>query len=107
MPDVKALRALFKGLDRDKFLIRLKLTGRVSGEIYNTRGVLLEELSECVTHLETDTGELIREITTEDIDREFTQGSFPHSLLMELTRKQQNLLSLQMAYDLIQEVKQR
>ena len=76
------------------------------GEIYDERMSLVEELRESVLHLEEDMTNLFREITLEDINREFTENSFPHSLLTTLATEHKNPLSLQMAYDLIRMVKQ-
>lgn len=104
--DVEALRSFFHERKNEECLVRLKLKGRVRGEIYDERISLVEELKESVLHLEVDMAELFREITLEDINREFTESSFPHSLLTTLAKEKQNPLSLQMAYDLIQEVKQ-
>jgi len=104
--DVEALRSFFRERKREQCLVKLKLKGRVGREIYDERRSLSEELKESVLHLEVDMAELFREITPEDIDREFTENSFPHSLLMTLAKEKRNPLSLQIAYDLIQEVKQ-
>ena len=43
-------------------------------------------------------------ITLKDIDTEFREGSFPHRLLTELS-KEEDSLALQIAYNLIQEVR--
>jgi len=104
--DVEALRSFFHERESEEYLVKLKLRGRVGGEIYDERTSITEELKESVVHLEVDMADLFREITPEDIDREFTENSFPHSLLMTLAKEQRNPLSLQIAYDLIQEVKQ-
>jgi hypothetical protein len=101
---VDRLKSDFRKLDKEKDLVKLKLKGRVKGEIYEERSGLIEELHRCVLHLEYDHSELLREITTEDIDREFTEGSFPHRLLRALARDRKNPVSLQIAYDLIREV---
>jgi DNA repair exonuclease SbcCD nuclease subunit len=104
--DVEALKSFFHEHTSEEYLVRLKLKGRVGGEIYDERTSIVDELKESVLHLEVDMAELFRKITLEDINREFTENSFPHSLLTTLAKEQQNPLSLQMAYDLIQEVKQ-
>jgi DNA repair exonuclease SbcCD nuclease subunit len=101
--DMEGLKADFGKLDRERRLVKLKLKGRVKGEIYEGRSLLIEELNRCVLHLEYDLSELLREITIEDIDREFTEGSFPHRLLRTLARDRKSPTSLQIAYDLIRE----
>ncbi len=45
------------------------------------------------------------EITPDVIDREFTQDSFPHRLLTELARSDEDAQALQIGYEMIQEVK--
>jgi len=104
--DVEALKAQFTKLAGDRCLVRLRLKGRVPNEIYDERMSLVDELEQSVVYLNTDMSELFREITVKDIDKEFTESSFPHSLLTELAKKPQNSLALQIAYDLIEEVKQ-
>jgi len=104
--DVQALRSFFHEKGSEECLVRLKLEGRVRGEIFDERMSLVKELRESVLHLEEDMTNLFREITLEDINREFTENSFPHSLLTALATEHRNPLSLQMAYDLIREVKQ-
>jgi exonuclease SbcD len=103
--DVEGLKFRFEKLNRERHLVKLKLKGRVPGVIYDERAALLEELREKVLYLECDLSELMREITVKDIDREFTEGSFPHRMLRELAEKQKNPFALQMAYELIREVK--
>jgi DNA repair protein SbcD/Mre11 len=103
--DVDTLKSYFSRLSCEKHLVKLKLKGRVPGRIHDELGLLLKEWKECVLHLEPDLSELLREITLEDIDREFTEGSFPHRFLRRLAQGQSNPNSLQMAYQLIREIK--
>ncbi len=102
---VETLKSYFSKLDREKHLVKLRLAGRVPGKIHDELGLLLKEWKDCVLHLEPDLSELFREVTLEDIDREFTAGSFPHRLLSRLAQEQSNPNSLQMAYQLIREIK--
>ena len=101
--DVEALKTYFSKLDHHKHLVKLRLKGRLPGNIHEELAALLKELQNSGYHLETDLSELFREITLEDIDREFTEGSFPHRLLRKLALEQRNPNSLQMAYELIRE----
>ncbi|RPJ04576.1 MAG: DNA repair exonuclease [Deltaproteobacteria bacterium] len=103
--DMSALKSYFSRLDRQEHLVKLKLRGRAPGRIHDELSLLLQEWKDCVLHLEVDLSEMLREITPDDIDREFTEGSFPHRLLRKLAREQENPNSLQMAYQLIREVK--
>ncbi len=99
--DLAALVSLIEDLPRESALVKLKLSGRVPGSIHDRRGELVTRLEEQVLHLECDLGDLLREVTAEDIDREFTEGSFPHRLLHRLSAPDGDSLALQMAYDLI------
>ncbi|MCK4245315.1 MAG: DNA repair exonuclease, partial [Candidatus Omnitrophica bacterium] len=92
--DVEALKSQIRKLSGEKCLVRLRLKGRVSSEIYDERISLDDELKESVLYLTTDMSELLREITVKDIDQEFTEGSFPHSLLTTLAKKHPNSLLL-------------
>jgi DNA repair protein SbcD/Mre11 len=103
--DVVSLKSYFHRLSPERDLVKLKLRGRIRGGTFDERHLLIQELSQCVIHLERDLTELLREITAEEIDREFTEGSFPHRLLQALAKKQGNPMALQMAYDLLQEAK--
>jgi DNA repair protein SbcD/Mre11 len=103
--DLNELKTQFSRLNREQDLVKLKLKGRVKGEIFEERGALIDYLKQRVLHLETDSAELLREITMQDIDNEFTADSFPHTLLRSLAQNQQNPYSLQKAYELIQEAR--
>ncbi|MEJ2633937.1 MAG: DNA repair exonuclease [Calditrichia bacterium] len=91
----------FKESDSGKTLLKLKLSGRIPGELFENIGKLIPRLGKMVLYLEADTSRLLRKISPEDIDREFTQDSFPHRLLTSLAAEGRNPLSLQIAYDLI------
>ncbi len=103
--DIQKLQEQFAGMNQHKDLVKLKLIGRVPAEVYETRAEFLERLRNRVLYLEADLSELLREIRQEDIDREFTEGSFPHRLLTELTAQQEDALALQMAYELVRAAK--
>lgn len=99
--DLQALESLIEGLKPETDLVKLKLSGRVPGPVHDRRGEVISDLEARVLHLECDLGELLREVTPEDIDREFTEGSFPHRLLHRLATPGGDRLALQMAWDLI------
>jgi DNA repair protein SbcD/Mre11 len=103
--DLESLRNRFGQLDPERDLVKLALKGRLPAELYDERGALLEELKQTVLHLEPDFTELFRRITSDDVDREFTEGSFPHRLLALLVQVGGDPRALQLAYDLIQEVR--
>jgi len=85
--------------------MKLKLKGRVPGKIHDERDTLLKELEKQVLHLEPDLSELLRQITIDDINKEFTHGSFPYRFLRVLAEDQRDPVALQMAYDLIRDIK--
>jgi DNA repair protein SbcD/Mre11 len=99
--DMNELKGEFSGLDDKKDLVKLKLRGRISGEILDEMGNFIEVLKQKVLYLQTDISELYREITGEDIDREFTKDGFPHTFLSYINNNSINPYSLQKAYDLI------
>jgi len=103
--DIEKIKNEFRGMNAEKHLVKLKLKGRIHNELYDERESLLGELAKSVLYLESDTSELFLQITPNDIDREFTSGSFPHRLLTTLAEKNPDPLLLQTAYDLIQEAK--
>jgi len=103
--DLESLRSRFTKFSPEWDLVKLILKGRVPRELYEQRGAIREELNLKVLHLEPNFTELFRRITAEDIDREFTEGSFPHRLLTRLIEAREDPRALQLAYDLIQEVR--
>jgi DNA repair protein SbcD/Mre11 len=103
--DLETLRAQFGQLDPERDLVKIALKGRLPAELFDQRGTLLEALKQSVLHLEPDFTELFRRITAEDVDREFTEGSFPHRLLNRLVQGGGDPRALQLAYDLIEEVR--
>ena len=61
----------------------------------------IQGLETCVLHLETCTSGLLRLIQQNDIDREFTEGSFPHRLLSELLKDPEDQLALQIVHEMM------
>jgi DNA repair exonuclease SbcCD nuclease subunit len=96
----------FEAFRDEKDLVKLKLQGRLNGELFDQVTALQKTLENCVRHLEIDSSELLRVVQQADIDAEFTQNSFPHRLLSTLAQSDEDLLALQIAYDLVKEAKQ-
>jgi exonuclease SbcD len=86
-----------------KTLLRLRLTGRVTREILSRIGPLRARMAERLMHLELRTEDLQEEITREAIDREYSVGSFPHSLLSQLAEEGEPE-ALRIAHELLQEL---
>ncbi len=103
--DLAALRAEFTAFDPDGDLVKLSLSGRLPGTLFEAREAWLGELERRVLHLETDASDLHREIGPADIDAAFTGGSFPHRLLHGLAGPGGDPDALQLAWDLIREAR--
>ncbi|MEQ1842090.1 MAG: hypothetical protein ABL994_16920, partial [Verrucomicrobiales bacterium] len=56
-------------------------------------------------YLEDDLSGLIREIRSSDIEREFTQGSFPFRLRSGVAGSADDAEALQIAWELVKEAK--
>lgn len=103
--EVEALGAEMASLDPGCDLVKLEVSGRLPGELHENRSKWLAALETSVLHLESDTNGLIREITAADIDREYSDGSFPHRLLTELAKEGGESGALQLAWDLVKEAR--
>lgn len=103
--DLEKLKAEFAAVDPDRDLVKLSLTGRLSGELYDARREWLEELRGRTLYLEEDVSELLREITGADIGREFTVDSFPHRFLSGLSGSDGDAEALQLAWELVKEAR--
>jgi len=99
------LKKAFEELPEGEHLVKLKLQGRLDSEVLEQLKTLESELRELVSYLEFNADEVLRAVRQEDLDAEFTQGSFPHQLLSELAHDESDQFALQMAYDLVREVR--
>jgi hypothetical protein len=104
-PDLAALQSEFSAYSAETDLVKVALSGRLPGDLYDTRGEWLEALRKNAIYLEDDFSGLIKEIRAADIEREFTQGSFPFRLLSGLAGEDGDPESLQIAWDLVKEAK--
>jgi DNA repair protein SbcD/Mre11 len=103
--DLEALKTEVGGFDPEKDLVKLVLSGRLSDELHESRGEWLESMRERVLYLEDDLSGLIKEIRPADIEREYTEGSFPFRLLSALSGDSGDPEALQLAWDLVKEAK--
>ena len=78
--------------------------GRLPTEVSEQIGALQDDLGKLTLYLEIDQTELLSEIRQEDIDGDFTEGSFPHRLLSELAKEETDTLALQLAHQMIKDV---
>jgi DNA repair protein SbcD/Mre11 len=103
--DLDKVERNFGDFQDGQHLVKLKLQGRLDGESFNELAAFIERFEDCVDHLEVDRDELLKAVRQADIDAEFTEGSFPHRLLSELARSDEDEFALQLAYDLVKEAK--
>jgi DNA repair exonuclease SbcCD nuclease subunit len=85
-------------------VLRLHLEGRAPREVRESVGALAARLSERFLHAEVRDEELELEITEAEIDRDYPQGSFPHSLLTRLAGSRDHD-ALQAAHELLREAR--
>ncbi len=103
--DLEALKTSLTTSGPDRDLVKLSLSGRLAGDLYDTRGEWIAELEKSVLYLETDLAGLQREISAADIGREYTIGSFPHRLLGGLAESMEDADALQLAWELVKEAR--
>ena len=102
--DLERLERDLGGGTPRRTLLRLRLTGRAPRETLDEIDSLRARLSAELLHLDLRADQLREEITREAIDREYPAGSFPHTLLSELAREDDQE-ALQIAHDFLQELK--
>jgi exonuclease SbcD len=102
--DLERLERDLTGGMPKRTLLRLRLTGRAPRETLDEIDPLQNRLSVALLHLDLRADQLREEITAEAIDREYPAGSFPHTLLSELARAEDQE-ALQIAHDFLQELK--
>jgi exonuclease SbcD len=105
LEDVESLKSNYSSLEFKKTLLKLKITGRLPEDAYNSLSIVKEAIEKEVFFLYWDDSLVTREITPAEINKLFTTGSFPHTLLMKLTENENDFEALQEAYDLITEVR--
>ncbi|MDO8724603.1 MAG: DNA repair exonuclease [Candidatus Methanoperedens sp.] len=104
--DVETLLKKYSSNDYKRTLLKLKLKGRLPTEEYKRLPCLKENIEEQLFYIHWDDADIFEKITQDIIDKEFTEGSFPHKLLSSLADDIEDVEALQIAYDLINEVKQ-
>ncbi len=103
--DLTELQNRFAEFDASADLVKLTLSGRLEGSLFEQLPEFVAKLQRMALHLEVDRSAVVRFIQQNDLDCEFTQGSFPHQLLSELARSPEDSLALQLAYELVQEAR--
>ena len=100
--DFEALRKKYEPPEYRKTLLKMKLTGKLPGELYRTLTELHKKIEELLFYLAWDESNVSEEITVEGIRREFTEGSFPYALLTALAQSGDSE-ALQIAHEMLQE----
>ena len=104
--DLQDIAKKFIENDHKHSLIKARLSGLLPSDLFDDLKSLREQIAENSFGIyDWDTSEVRREITRTDIDKEFVVESFPHQLLSVLADKEDDLEALQIAYELIQEVR--
>ncbi len=87
-------------------LIRVKLSGRIERELFKRRQEYYDKWIHELMYIDIDDSDLGIIISKDVIEKEFTKGSFPYKLLSSLSEEKDNEGALQLAYELIMEVKE-
>jgi DNA repair exonuclease SbcCD nuclease subunit len=103
--ELDRLRSEFAGFDADRDLVKLHLSGRLPGDLFEARREWIGDLEPHVLYLEADLSGLVREIRLADIEGTFTEGSFPYRLLAGLAGEGGDPEALQLAWDLVREAR--
>jgi exonuclease SbcD len=104
LADIERLERELPGSAPKRTLLRLRLSGRAPRETLDEIEPLRARLDAALLHLDFRRDQLREEITVEAIDREYPEGSFPHTLLSELAREDDQE-ALQIAHDFLEELK--
>jgi len=105
--DVENLKATFASPEGARTLCKLSLAGRLPRDLFRGVPRLEEEIRKKIFYLHSplDTEALREEIKKEDIEREFSEDSFPYRLLGSLADEGDHE-ALQIAYEMILEAKE-
>ena len=101
--DIDGLKSEFAEFSINRDLVKLHISGRISADLFEGRYDLLGFLQQHVLYLEDDLSGLKKELRAADIERDFTEGSFPFRLLTGLIGDDGDPEALQMAWDLVKE----
>ncbi len=102
--DIERLKTQYSS-GYSKKLLKLKLKGRLQKDDYKRLSELKEYLDSQLFYLQFDSSEVSEKVTLDDINRTFTEGSFPYLLLTRLAEGD-DIEALQIAHDLLLEQKQ-
>ena len=102
MRDMETFMDRYRNRDLGHILLKLYISGRVDQDEREALNEYLRRLKDSLFFCYINDDDLMEKITPDTVDQEFSEGSFPHLLLSELMDDPE---ALQMAYDLIKEVR--
>lgn len=104
---IASMKQKYTGDEYSNMVLRLILKGRLRKEELESVEVSIKLINNGVLLLQIVKDELHESITSELINSEFTENSFPHQLLLSLLeeKKEISFKSLQKAYDIIREIR--
>ncbi|MGH7889379.1 MAG: hypothetical protein ACRENF_02370, partial [Thermodesulfobacteriota bacterium] len=102
--DMKKLMDSITKNDHSYIVLQLTVDGHLDPEVYEEWKSTLPKLRKSVLELKLDDSDLLQRVTQERIRQEFPKGSFPYRLL-SVFFEDEDEQALQMAYEIIQEVK--
>lgn len=104
--DVEELETRCAGFDNQRDLVKVRISGCLDSDAIAELDTVLDRVTNQVLDLrEVDRSGLVLAIQREDLDRQFTEDSFPHQLLSALVEDEADRLALQLARELIEEAK--
>jgi DNA repair exonuclease SbcCD nuclease subunit len=99
--DIERLKVVYLSDKYRNSLLKLRLSGRLKEDLYKEMLEVLNLIKRHIFYVDL-VDEVKKQITIDVINEEFTEGSFPHRLLMSLLGEPD---ALHLAYDLIKEIK--
>jgi DNA repair exonuclease SbcCD nuclease subunit len=102
--DLETLKNTYVLPDHRRSLLKARLKGRLPRGEYPLLAQVRKLLEDHLLYLVWNHADVREEITLDDIHHEFTEGSFPHTLLTDLSRSGDSE-ALQIAYELMQELR--
>ena len=102
--DLQRLARELRGIEQARTLLRLTLRGRLEADQLFELRRHLEEAEKSLFYTHIDDSGLLESINEQNVEAEFTEGSFPYRLLKQLIAKK-DFEALQIAYALLKEQK--
>ncbi|MDZ7692357.1 MAG: DNA repair exonuclease [Balneolaceae bacterium] len=103
--DVQNLVDQFSKDSWQQAVVELEVSGKLEEEAFEAWQQSRSPIRDSVLELRLDDADVRRKVTSEQIQKEFSEGSFPEQLLSSFSEEDEEE-ELQMAYELIKEVQQ-